>query len=414
MRLGSGLGCFRDEGGILELACGDVVEEGTEFVGVVAVGEGCLLGDAAGADEGGEGLVHGAHTVGVAGGDLGADLMVLAGADEVADGGGGDHDLEGGVAGGLVDGGDELLGDDGEEGEGELLADLVLVAGGKAVEETDHGLGGVVGVEGGEDEVACFGGGEGGGHGFGVAHFADEDDVGVLAEDGSDGLCEAGGVVADFDLFDDGVAVGVLVLDGVFDGDDVVAAAGVDVVDEGCHGGCLAAAGGTGEEDEALAALGELGEDGGKVQGVEGGNLGGEEAKAGGEGAALVVDVGAEAGGVADEAEVEGAGGFELFGLGVGEERKKEVADVFGGEGFAAGGGEDAVDAEGGGGSGDEEDVGGVLFVGLGKVAVDGGAGVEREAGLGFGGGDGVVELVDELGEVVFVVGHGGSVVGEG
>ncbi len=36
------------------------------------------------------------------------------------------------------------------------------------------------------------------------------------------------------------------------------------------------------------------------------------------------------AGGVADEAEVEGLGVFELLGLSVGEERKEKVADVVG------------------------------------------------------------------------------------
>ena len=194
--------------------------------------------------------------------------MVVSAADEVSGCAGGDEDLDGWVAAGAVCGGEELLRDDGEERERELLADLGLVAGGEGVEDAGDGLGGVVGVEGGEDEVAGFGGGEGCGHGVAVAHLADHDDVGVLAEDGADGEGEAGGVAADFDLLDEGAAVGVLVLDGVFDGDDVVAAAGVDAVDEGGEGGCLAAAGGSGEEDEALAALCEAWRGRGQVQGL--------------------------------------------------------------------------------------------------------------------------------------------------
>jgi hypothetical protein len=374
---------------------------GAEFVGVVAVGEGGVAVDAAELDEFGEGLVHGHHAFGFAGGDEGAHLVVLAGADEVADGGGGDHDFDRGVEAGVADGGDELLGDNGEQGEGELLADLRLVAGGEAVEDARHGLGGVVGVERGEDEMAGFGGGEGGSHGFGVAHLADEDDVGVLAEDGADGLGEGGRVVADLDLLDDGVAVGVLVLDGIFDGDDVVAAAGVDDVDERGHGGGLAASGGAGEQDEALFALHEAGQDGRQVEGFDGGDLGWEEADAGGEGAALVVEVGAEAAdGAADEAEIEGAVRFEFIGLRGSEEREKCGAKLFGCEWFAGGECEGTIDAEGDGGAGHEDDVGGALFDGEIEQLV------ERSCFVRFEIGRGAIQLVDDLREIAFVGRH--------
>jgi hypothetical protein len=399
-----GLGSPEDWTGL-----GDAGEEGAEFFGMVAVGEGGVAGDAAGTDQIGEGLVHGGHAVDGAGGDLGAHLVVLRGADEVADGGGGDHDFHDGIAAGMVGCGDELLGDDGKQGEGELLADLGLVAGGKTVEEAGHGLGGVVGVEGGEDEVAGFGGGEGGGHGLGIAHLADEDDVGILAEDGADGVGEARGVATDFDLLDDGVAVGVLVFDGIFDGDDVLATAGVDEVDERGHGGGFAGAGGAGEKDEALAALGEAGEDGREVQGFYGGDLGGKEPDAGGEGASLVVEVDAEtAGGGADETEVERAAGFEFGGLVLGEEREDEGAEVFGGEEFAGAGGEDSVDAVGDGGASDEEEVRGVLGGGLGQEWIEGGLTVDVDFQRG-GLLGGAVELVDKLREIVFVVWHQSS-----
>jgi hypothetical protein len=215
--------------------------------------------------------------------------------------------------------------------------------------------------------------------------------------------------VADFDLLDDGAAVGVLVFDGVFDGDDVVAAAGVDALDERGHGGGFAASGGAGEEDEALTALGEAGEDGGEIEGFDGGDLRGEETDAGGESAALVVEVGAEAaGGAADETEVERAVGFEFFGLLGGEEREEEIAEVFGGEGFAVGLGielgvdldKGAVDSEGDGGAGDEDDVGGVLFGGEAEEGVDGGAGV------GPGAGGGAIDFSDKLRQIAFVDGH--------
>ena len=50
---------------------------------------------------------------------------------------------------------------------------------GKAVQDARHGLRGVVGVQGREHQVAGLGGGERGGHGFAVAHFAHQDHVGV-------------------------------------------------------------------------------------------------------------------------------------------------------------------------------------------------------------------------------------------
>ena len=373
-------------------------EVGAEFVGVEAVGEGGVAIDAAELDEFGEGLVHGHHAFGFAGGDEGAHLVVLAGADEIADGGGGDHDFDRGVEAGVADGGDELLRDDREQGEGELLAKLGLVAGGEAVEDAGHGLGGVVGVERGEDEVTGFGGGERGGHGFGVAHFADEDDVGVLAEDGADGLGEGGRVVADLDLLHDGIAVGVLVLDGIFDGDDVVAAAGVDDVDEGGHGGGFAAAGGAGEQDQALLALHKAGEDGREVEGFEGGDLRREETDAGGERAALIVEVGAEAAdGAAEEAEVEGAFGFEFLSVGRGEERQEHGAKFVGGERLAGGEGEGAVDAEGDRCAGYEDDVGCALFDGESEQLVERGSLIRLDFGRG------AIELVDDLREIAFV-----------
>ncbi len=66
----------------------------------------------------------------------------------------------------------------------------------------------VVGVQGAEDQVAGFGGGDGGAGGFQVAHFADEDHVGVLAEHVAKAAGEIGDVAADFALLDGAVDAG--------------------------------------------------------------------------------------------------------------------------------------------------------------------------------------------------------------
>ena len=64
-------------------------------------------------------------------------------------------------------------------------------------------------------------------------------------------------VVADLALVDEAQPVGVLVLDRVFDGDDVRLAGAVDVVDHRRQRGALAAAGGAGDQDEAAPLGGQ-------------------------------------------------------------------------------------------------------------------------------------------------------------
>ncbi len=58
-------------------------------------------------------------------------------------------------------------------------------------------------------------------HRLGIAHLADDDDVGSLAHGGAQRRRKVRCVDADLDLFDHASTVRVLVLDRVFDGDDV-------------------------------------------------------------------------------------------------------------------------------------------------------------------------------------------------
>ena len=57
-----------------------------------------------------------------------------------------------------------------------------------------------------------------------VAHLADQDHVGVLAEHAPHGLGEALGIGADLALVDDRALVGVEVLDRILERDDVLGA----------------------------------------------------------------------------------------------------------------------------------------------------------------------------------------------
>ena len=55
---------------------------------------------------------------------------------------------------------------------------------------------------------------------------------GILPQDGPHRVREGGRVMADFNLLNDRVAIRVLIFDRVLDGDDVVAAADVDQVEQ--------------------------------------------------------------------------------------------------------------------------------------------------------------------------------------
>ncbi len=99
--------------------------------------------------------------------------------------------------------------------------------------------------------MAGFGGEQRGGNGFEVAHFADQDDVGILTQSGAQRGGKVRGVNFDFALVDEAALVTVQKLDGVLDGDEVVGAIGVDAVDHGGERGGLAGTGSAGDEHQA-------------------------------------------------------------------------------------------------------------------------------------------------------------------
>jgi hypothetical protein len=108
--------------------------------------------------------------------------------------------------------------------------------------------------------VAGLGRGQRGPDRLEVAHLAEEDHVGVLAERALERLGERDGVGADLALVDDAALVAVEELDRVLDGHDVVGPGPVDQVDHRRERGRLTGARRAGHEDEAARLLGELGE----------------------------------------------------------------------------------------------------------------------------------------------------------
>jgi hypothetical protein len=118
-------------------------------------------------------------------------------------------------------------------------------------------LGSVQRVQGREDEVTRLGGLQRGLRRLGVAELADEDDVGILAENTAQRLAEAFGVEADLALVDDAAVIRMEDLDGILDGHDVLLTRAVDLVEHRRERRRLAGAGRAGHEHEAALLLRE-------------------------------------------------------------------------------------------------------------------------------------------------------------
>src|SRR2546430_983080 len=110
-------------------------------------------------------------------------------------------------------------------------------------------------------------------------------------------------------------------LPGILDGDDVLVALAVDLVDHRGQGGRLARAGGAGDEHQAARLVADLFDHDGQTELLESEDLVGDLAIDGGGGAALVEDVGSEPRQPLDaERDVELEVFFEAVLLGVGED----------------------------------------------------------------------------------------------
>ena len=128
-----------------------------------------------------------------------------------------------------------------------------------------------------------------------VAHLADEDDVGSSRSAARSAFAKLVRVAVHLALVDEAALVLVEVLDRILDGEDVLVALGVDLVDHRRERRRLAAAGRAGDEHEAARPLGERGEHRRQAELVEAADLLGDQPVDGADRAALVEDVAAEA-----------------------------------------------------------------------------------------------------------------------
>ena len=114
-------------------------------------------------------------------------------------------------------------------------------------------------MDGAEDQMPRFGGHQRHLEGFGVAHFADQDHVRVLAHDVAQPVGEVRHVNAHLALVDDRLGVRVQVFDRVLDGDDVERLGLVDDLDQRRQRGGLARAGDAGDQHQpAVESDGDL------------------------------------------------------------------------------------------------------------------------------------------------------------
>ena len=105
-------------------------------------------------------------------------------------------------------------------------------------------------MQGGEHLVPRHGGPEGHGRGILVTHLTDQDDVRVLAHE----TAHTAGEIQPHGIADRGLADHLDgILHGILEGHDVHLL-GVQVLQHGVEGGRLAAARGSGDEDDALRA----------------------------------------------------------------------------------------------------------------------------------------------------------------
>jgi len=227
-------------------------------------------------------------------------------------------------------------------------------------------------VHGGQHEVPRIGRLDGEHRRLQVAHFADEDDVRVLAQGGPQRLGEGLRVGLHLAMVDDALLGLVHEFDGVLDRDDVALAVRVGVLDDGRQRRRLAAARGPRQEHEAPRQHGQLLENLRQPQLVDGENRGGDFAEHGADPVFLLEVVAPVAGDARNlVAEVQVARLLDLLPLAGGEDLEEHLAQLVVVERLVGDLFHVAADAQGRGRSGEEVEVGGAPVVLKGKQIVD-------------------------------------------
>ncbi len=122
---------------------------------------------------------------------------------------------------------------------------------GKESEILSNRRGDVGRVQRRKNQVSGFGRSHRDAHGLGIAHFAHDNHVGSLPQGGTQRGREVGRVHSDFHLLHDALEMLMLVLERVFDGDDVARFAAIDFVNQRSHGRGLSRARRSADQNQA-------------------------------------------------------------------------------------------------------------------------------------------------------------------
>ena len=143
----------------------------------------------------------------------------------------------------------------------ELRTNLVLLIRGKRVDDSVNRALGAGRMQRTEHNVSGFGRGDGGFDGFQVAHFADENHVGILPERAANRLRETRHVDADLALVDRRHFVFVIEFDRILNRDDVMIHRFIDEVDHAGQRRTLARPGRTRDDEQTTRTLTDIRDD---------------------------------------------------------------------------------------------------------------------------------------------------------
>ena len=146
--------------------------------------------------------------------------------------------------------GEECLRQDADDGDRELRTDLFLLLGGEYVDDSVDGPLGTGCMERTKDHVPRFGSGNGGRDRGQVSHFPDENHVGVHSQGSPQRFGEVRDIDPNFPLIDRRLFVLMVVLDRIFEGNNMVVGGIVQVVDHTGKTGGLTASRRTGDEEQ--------------------------------------------------------------------------------------------------------------------------------------------------------------------
>jgi len=205
-------------------------------------------------------------------------------------------------------------------------------------------------VQGSKNKVSGLGCPHCGCDGLLVSHFSNEHYIGVLPHQGAEGVIPVDHVNPDFPLGDDGFFIDVEVFDGVFNGNNMLCACAVDMVDHGGDGRCFAAAGWAGNENQAVGIVSNCFYNRRQVKGFKRGNLSADASRYHADIAPLTEGVDAEAVHLSHlVGKIEGAVFQEIILLLVAHNLEDKFLDFLFRHGLAGGVFQLAVDAQFGG-----------------------------------------------------------------